>query len=520
MIFIPSLETFKFTLFAIFITLIFLFGAAFGLPWLNQESADDTVDIDATSDNEQYNADSGSGSGHTTPASGDDAPPINPEIPEEPETPSEPPVPPAPPQPPKPPEPAPPPEIKRLPEKKWTALFYVAYDNNIGASGMWEDELHFLELVGSDENLNLVALVDLHEVGDSSLFVIDEGSSREYPCSVISESWGDELDMDDHYTLREFLLWGIEYFPAEHYNFHFDDHGGGWQGGMVDDNSNSSFIFATDFADVLDDARDAIGKKIDVVSFEACHMASFEFAWQIADTAQFFTGQETIAAAEDKDGYTVGQWLIDECWGGLKSNPDWSAREFAEHQVTCFYEVGPFLFPQVGQTKPQCSDTMCTMDLGRIEGLKDSFDQLSQELYSSVTGAREVLAERQLIAQVIGSNSEPPEHNTESFTGQRDFLGGGYMHYYDLYDFVYRLSEHGDLLCNKTTATTFLELLDEMIVSSVHGENFLIGEHPDAHGVDIFLPYRNKQYNSNYDLILVSEETMWDDFLKEVCWNM
>ncbi len=45
------------------------------------------------------------------------------------------------------PEPEVPPFVDPYPKKKWTTLFYVAYDNSIGPMDIWESDRHFLELI-------------------------------------------------------------------------------------------------------------------------------------------------------------------------------------------------------------------------------------------------------------------------------------------------------------------------------------------------------------------------------------
>lgn len=53
----------------------------------------------------------------------------------------------------------------------------------------------------------------------------------------------------------------------------------------------------------------------------------------------------------------------------------------------------------------------------------------------------------------------------------------------------------------------------------MHGVNTHLGEHPDAQGLDIYIPYRNNRYDSRYAETKLAQDTMWDDFLVEVHWG-
>jgi len=37
-------------------------------------------------------------------------------------------------------------------------------------------------------------------------------------------------------------------------------------------------------------------------------------------------------------------------------------------------------------------------------------------------------------------------------------------------------------------------------------------------GLSIYMPYRVTEYNQDYDNMAFCQQTLWDDFLKEVYW--
>jgi hypothetical protein len=99
-------------------------------------------------------------------------------------------------------------------------------------------------------------------------------------------------------------------------------------------------------------------------------------------------------------------------------------------------------------------------------------------------------------------------------------LGLGLYYLYDLGDFVDRLIIYGDRLCSKETAEEFKMLFEGVIINCNHGENAKLGEHPDAQGLDIYIPYRNGRYSSQYSETLLAQDTLWDEFLLEIPWHL
>ena len=105
--------------------------------------------------------------------------------------------------------------------------------------------------------------------------------------------------------------------------------------------------------------------------------------------------------------------------------------------------------------------------------------------------------------------------NTESFSGQMDFVGLGTMTVYDLGDFAYRLSTYGYLLCDQDQAAQLEEKVNHAVLHLRHGDNRAGGQHTDAHGLSIFIPYRGMEYQAAYGQTRLAQDTMWDEFLQD-----
>src|SRR5687767_7696357 len=68
-----------------------------------------------------------------------------------------------------------------------------------------------------------------------------------------------EVDMGDPRELTNFLVWGVENFPAEHYMVIISSHGAGWQGIGPDEGSSDSILELTEIDAALEEARAQLG---------------------------------------------------------------------------------------------------------------------------------------------------------------------------------------------------------------------------------------------------------------------
>ena len=122
----------------------------------------------------------------------------------------------------------------------------------------------------------------------------------------------DEL-MSDPDTLKAFINYGAQNYPADKYDLILWDHGGGPQGGFgVDEHSDDSDDWLApdimSFAGIVDALSDnnvvdsnSDGEpdgKFDFINFDACLMNSVELALAMADYTDYY-----IASAETEPGY-------------------------------------------------------------------------------------------------------------------------------------------------------------------------------------------------------------------------
>ena len=96
----------------------------------------------------------------------------------------------------------------KIPE--WGFYVYMAGDNTL--YNELTDDLNEMKMVGSNDDLDIVALTDKIGDNDSHLYHVLKHDLVETDLTEVNETWGNELDMGDGDTLRDFLIWASKEF--------------------------------------------------------------------------------------------------------------------------------------------------------------------------------------------------------------------------------------------------------------------------------------------------------------------
>ncbi|WP_321788005.1 clostripain-related cysteine peptidase [Burkholderia pyrrocinia] len=124
-----------------------------------------------------------------------------------------------------------------------------------------------------------------------------------------------QQDMTRPDTLRDFLVWGIQNYPAKRYAVVLNDHGGGYRGfGFV----GEAHMSLTDLVSAFDGAKKATGASFDLIGFDACLMASVEVAAALQPYGSY------LAASEDIE---YGPWDYEGILSGIANKPDLNGRD-------------------------------------------------------------------------------------------------------------------------------------------------------------------------------------------------
>src|SRR5689334_6641214 len=104
-------------------------------------------------------------------------------------------------------------------QSEWTFLVYMAGDNNLEGAG--KEDLEEMKKVGSTSQVKIIVQFDTEE-NKTTRYLIEKDK-----LTTLQELPG--VDTGDPKVLTDFIKWGINKYPANHYLLDVWNHGGGWE---------------------------------------------------------------------------------------------------------------------------------------------------------------------------------------------------------------------------------------------------------------------------------------------------
>lgn len=347
-----------------------------------------------------------------------------------------------------------------LPQTKaWTTLYYI--DNDY--SGSLTDPLQqvFIDEIASTPNLNVIVIQDkLNE--PALLYYINENHTK-----ILLEDLG-EVDMANYLTLKNFIDYGKQNYPAEKYLLWVINHGGAWKGACIDETDESTAMTMDEFKRALSETGG-----VDIICFLACLMGSIETVYELRDLVDIVIGSEDLA-------YTA--WWNGICGDTnqlLTNTPDLSNEEIGSNIVNFFPEY----------TNPYSHKlTMSAIRTDKITTLVDALDQLAR--YQTAHWLRSYRSVR------IAHDST--------------FLLADYQSWAPVFE-VYDLKGYIESLPSSPERTAVLDAFQDAVITEVHGSTM-----KGTNGLSIFFPAKKSPYNL---VQLYKEDTHGLDFAADTWWN-
>ena len=383
--------------------------------------------------------------------------------------------------------------------KKWTWMFYDDADFHdgpfVGFNPMDSPgycNVTFADETYSGENIDVIVLEDTYG-GPSKIWYIDESHNKE-----LLEELG-EVNMGDYITLRDFIQYGKENYPAERYFLSVYNHGGGWNGACRDDTSDGDSLSMNEFQKAL---KEVDG--VDVICFTGpCSMGSLESAYELRDYTKLYIG------SEDASGYVYWHGTIGHICNLLNGTPDILidelGKEIIENIKKADYEN--YIFPNIGNRiwieRVKLCVTISAIRTDTLENVAIAVDKFAKDLMDKINTSRFALSQIRLARQVTKSFGILfiPLIMIKGFD-------------VDIYDFSKKCSLVFFLDSTiKQDAKAVMESIDEAVIANLHGVTQL-----GAYGLKIYFP-RSFFYNSNIANRYSSElnfanNTHWDEFLE------
>lgn len=364
------------------------------------------------------------------------------------------------------------PVVNTVPRRKhstgenWTVMIYMCGSTLEEEYSRAGEVLHELSY-DLPENINVLV-----ETGGSRAWSVDDIYS-DYLQDFQVQKNGIRLvnqktatSMGDSSTFRNFLEWGIENYPAEHYISVIWNHGGGPVGGVAydsKDNYNSLSL------NELTYALSGLGVKLDIMGFDASMTSNLETAAAISLYADYMVGSEDIMP--------MCGWDYKELFKYLSENPSASA-----------LDVGKIICDGVQKGASDADEELVSMavtDLSKETMLSLTFEGLSKnmsETAEDLSSLRNIVSELNKI-KYMGGNS----------------AWEGYSNLVDVKEFANVVSAQMG-----KPALSINNAVDEMVVYKAMSEY-----HENSSGLSVYYP-QNKSTSdlSKYKKICMSSSYM------------
>lgn len=382
------------------------------------------------------------------------------------------------------------------PAKTWTIMVYIAGDNNLGNS--YPPIFNHLETLADTSGVNILALWDNQPTNDTGYYEVQyDTNPNTYATYTEGETfWAQgELDTGSPLTLSDFVSWGIQSYPADHYALVLDDHGSGLGGGLCDDNGGPGCASKMSLAEMklaLATIYDQTGETMDVLYMAMCLMGMIEDAYQFRDYTDFYVANENIQT-------TYTNYLT-----GLDASlmPAQLATLFANNYAG-------------EMTSRNKAYTISVVDIANLPPLVEAVDQLAEALLAEIDEVAPTLFS--LASLVQRYDNKAPRGITPADT------------YADLYDLANLIAQnlggHPDIVA---ASQAVMDAVDMAVMYESHASTPATNL-DNSHGISIFFPANPSSfyYGENNDfatgtdwgapLLLTpsGESISWGPFLVE-----
>lgn len=251
-------------------------------------------------------------------------------------------------------------------------------------------------------------------------------------------------------TLRNFLKWGVENYPAENMGLIFWGHGKGTIGGVCKDNLfDGKYLSLESINSALSETAALMTDKFEFIGFDNCYMATAEVANITATYANYMIASEELEPADGWDYTVMGDLL------GSDPHTDWD---------TIAQKLCDGFISDNAHSEELNRITLSVIDLSKFDNFLVKFDAYADDLCGALTNTASLI------------EFETYLDSAEHFGNNNGFAG--YSNSADIKDIV----KAGSKFSSKTDE--LLSAIDDMVVYQKNGE-----DHKNAGGLTIYYPF-------------------------------
>jgi len=366
----------------------------------------------------------------------------------------------------------------------WTFMIYLDADNSLENASI---EI-FLDMASVDSSSQVNIVVQMDRIpGEDSRYDDWTDCYRFNVTKSMTPTPGNavqnlsEVNMGDPNTLKDFVNWTINNYPANYYFLVLWDHGAGYIG-VCSDFTDGDFLSLPE----LSQALSGLPAIMDVVFLDACNMGMTEVAYQIKDYANVLVGPEGLGYAPAPGTPTPYHNYL----SSLTSNPSMLPIVFAREVVTYYIDW-------CNSISNIINATMSAIDLTKITSLIAAIDDFALKLKEKETLYHEQISKSRNL--------------TEAYPGPYE---GNFSYYIDLYHFAYQITYQYNIDDElRNAANQMMTALGNAIIKEANKNC------PSSHGLSIYFPDEKKKYDYDdfekvYKATTFAEDTPWDEFVK------
>lgn len=255
--------------------------------------------------------------------------------------------------------------------------------------------------------------------------------------------------MGEAASLRNFVKWGVENYPAEKMGLVLWGHGKGSLGGVCkDDLFDGDYLTLSEINSALSEASEIMTDKFEFMGFDACYMGTLETADVCASYARYMIGSEELEPAEGWNYTALGELLRTE------PNADWD--KISETICESFLTASE-------ESEYAKRVTLSVIDLSEIDNLLVKLNDYSRELCENCVTREQLVQFKKTL--------ETGEHFGNGT------IYDGYSNSADLLDFI----KAG---AGSANAAEIEKALEGAIIRKSNGSG-----HPNASGLTIYFPF-------------------------------
>ncbi|MFA5880019.1 MAG: clostripain-related cysteine peptidase [Candidatus Margulisiibacteriota bacterium] len=389
-------------------------------------------------------------------------------------------------------------------QKQWTVMFYAAGDNDL-EQYIFNNVIQ-LQKAGSTSQVNIVAETDWwHHKGDAETLVTGEGVGRWYieksdTLTKISSKLIEtlpEINTGLAESVKDFVIWAAQKYPAQHYILIIGSHGGGWRKNQAlqtrgtgqdytSDLTKQLLITLPDLKKVFPDIKSALGKNLDILACDTCLNGMVEFVYQLKDYADYMVLSEEIIQGT---GFPLDTIAVN-----LVADPTISAKNLAKDIVNQFYNLYNL----------QKYSTLAAIDPTKITDVATTVKELAL-LFDTTT---KDTAFNNLVNTATGQTYTIQRYSDVTFR--------------DLWDMADKIIQnwgsdpnYASIVAKCATLKTAIE--QAVILSKYTGGASDPYSVAGSHGLSIYIPTpQTTAYDTNYDSLDFTSFTGWGTFLQRL----